>query len=114
MATSGQTQLQPPRERVGYEITYGSARERVGYNVNYITPRCVKGVDIEPLWKRPATEANIGLLVFGGGAIWATQVETIQFSNIVHLLLTPGPLEISAIGLLVWLHAKWRRSVRVR
>jgi hypothetical protein len=25
--------------------------------------------------------------------------------------LTPGPLGLAAIGILIWLHAKWRRSV---
>jgi len=104
----------PARERQGYDVDYGAPRHRVGYNVVYDGPRASKGVEFESWWQRPATEARLGLITFGGGAIWAAKVETIQISNIVHLLLTPGPLEISAIGLLVWLHAKWRKSVRIR
>jgi hypothetical protein len=104
----------PAREREGYDVDYGPARHRVGYNVVYDGPLAAKGVEIEPWWKRPATEARLGLITFGGGAIWAARVQTIQIANIFHLLLTPGPLEISAIGLLIWLHAKWRRSVRIR
>src|SRR5437879_1595570 len=104
----------PPREREGYEVNYGPGRHRVGYNVGYDGAHGTKGIEFERSWKRPATEARLGLLVFGGGAIWATKVQTIEIANIFHLLMTPGPLELSAIGLLVWLHAKWRSSVRVR
>jgi hypothetical protein len=95
-------------------VDYGPARHRVGYNVVYDGSQGTRSVEFEPWWKRPATEARVGLLTFGGGAIWATKVETIQISNVFHLLMTPGPLELSAIGLLIWLHAKWRRSVRLR
>ena len=104
----------PPRERMGYEVNYGPGRQRVGYSGDYGASRGVKKIDYEPWWRRPATEAHFGLVVFGGGLAWATQIHTIQFSNIFRLLLTPGPLEISAIGALIWLHAKWRRSVRIR
>jgi len=104
--------ISPPRQRQGYEIDYGAPRQRVGYNVD--GPRGNKGVEFESWWKRPATEAHLGLITFGGGAIWATKVETIDISNFVHLLMTPGPLELSAIGLLIWLHAKWRLSVRIK
>ena len=106
--------IPPPKEREGYAVDYGSSRHRVGYNVVYEGARGGSGIEIEPWWRRPATEARVGLLIFGGGAIWATKVQTIEMANIFHLLLTPGPLELSAIGLLVWLHAKWRRSVRLR
>jgi hypothetical protein len=94
-------------------VEYGSARHRVGYNA-VDGPRGGRSIDFEPWWKRPATEARLGLLTFGGGAIWATKVQTIDIFNNFHLLMTPGPLELSGIGLLIWLHAKWRRSVRLR
>jgi len=109
-ATAKPRPIPPPRERIGYEVNYG-ARERGGYNVS---PAAVGHIEREPFWRRVTTEERFGLLTFGGGAIWAAKVETIQISNIVHLLLTPGPLEISAIGLLIWLHAKWRRSVTLK
>ena len=103
-----------PRERVGYEVDYGAPRHRVGYAVDTASPRAVRHVELEPWWRRVTTEERLGLLIFGGGAIWAAKVETIQISNFLHLLLTPGPLELSATGVLIWLHAKWRRSVRVK
>ena len=100
-----------PRERMGYEVNYGSGRDR---GVATVDPRSVRRVEWEPWWRRVRTEERLGLITFGGGLIWATKVQTIQIANIFHLLLTPGPLEISAIGALIWLHAKWRRSVRLR
>lgn len=88
-------------------------RHRAGYEVNYSTPRSVKSIDRTPFCKRIKTEERFGSLVFWGGVIWAVQIATKDISNWMHLLLTPGPIEICGIGLLVWLHAKWRRSVRI-
>ena len=113
MAVSPAKRPVAPRERIGYEINYGGARERVGYNYDSASPRA-SSIDHEPWWRRIRTEERAGLLTFAGGLIWATKVQTIEISNIFRLLLTPGPLEISGIGLLVWLHAKWRRSVRIK
>jgi hypothetical protein len=107
--------IAPPPEREGYEIDYGGRLQRVSYTAGSPLP---KGrAELESWWKRPATEARLGLLVFGGGMIWATKVQviqTVQFANLFQLLMKPGPLETAAIGLLMWLHAKWRRAVRVR
>jgi hypothetical protein len=116
MATTAKPRpIAAPHEREGYEVEYGAMRHRVGYSVEYGGPlNTGRFVEAEPWWKRPATEARLGLITFGGGLIWATKVETIQISNVLHLLLTPGPIETAAIGALVWLHAKWRKSVRLK
>ncbi len=116
MPLVGQTSPRAPKERIGYEVNYGAPRERVGYSVNYDVPRSVKMIERDPFWRMPRNEARLGMLMFGGGVIWATKVQTqtIDFTNIFHLITTPGPLEISAIGLLIWLHAMWRKSIRVR
>jgi hypothetical protein len=88
-------------------------RERVGYSVNYVVPRAVKSVEWTPWWRLTRTEARLGSLTFWGGFAWAVQIATKDLANWIRLMLTPGPLEVSAVGLLIWLHAKWRRSVRV-
>lgn len=88
-------------------------RERLGYNVNYAAPRAAKSIEVTPLWRRIRTEERIGSLTFWGGVAWAVQIATKDIANFMRLLLTPGPLEVCGIGLLVWLHAKWRRSVRI-
>lgn len=59
-------------------------------------------------------EERFGSLMAGGGVIWTTQAVTNHFAGLNPInLLPPGPLETCAIGVLVWLHAKWRRSLRV-
>lgn len=53
-------------------------------------------------------------MISAAGVIWAVQLGTVHYSGMEFLSLPVGPLEISAIGILVWLHAKWRRSVILR
>ena len=61
-----------------------------------------------------STEERIGSLVAAGGTIWATYVATVDYSSLWRMQIAPpGPLEVCALGILVWLHAKWRRSTRV-
>jgi len=59
-------------------------------------------------------EESLGSLIAGGGIIWSVQEATKGLAEWWQLrLLPPGPLEVCAIGILIWLHAKWRRSVNV-
>ncbi len=61
-------------------------------------------------------EVRIGSLVAAGGLIWAVKVATSNFTGadaFSFARLPRGPLEICAIGILIWLHAKWRRSVEL-
>ena len=59
------------------------------------------------------TESRIGSLVAAIGVIWATHVSTQDFTTLNNLLPLPaGPLEVCAVGVLIWLHAKWRKSAR--
>jgi len=88
-------------------------RERVGYEVRYETPRAVKSIERIPFWKLIKTEERIGSLTFWGGVCWGVQVATKDIANWFRLLLTPGPLEVCGVGLLILLHAKWRRSVKI-
>ena len=63
---------------------------------------------------RISTEERFGVLVATGGIIWAVKTATQAPASLAQFsLLTPGPLEICAIGILVWLHAKWRRLTKV-
>ena len=45
---------------------------------------------------------------------WSVYVLTKNYPRLDVLWETSGPLEFCAITALVWLHAKWRRSVRPR
>ena len=61
-----------------------------------------------------STEERIGSLVAAGGTIWASYVATVDYASLWRMQIAPpGPLEVCALGILVWLHAKWRRSTRV-
>jgi hypothetical protein len=64
-------------------------------------------------WRRIKTEERLGSLIASGGLIWSAQALTVDIHDINSLMRTPGPLEFCAIGILIWLHAKWRRSVHV-
>lgn len=59
-------------------------------------------------------EERLGPMGSAAGIVWGVQVLTSHVSHWDAVWETPGPLEVSAIGILIWLHAKWRRSVRLR
>lgn len=67
----------------------------------------------EPLLSISAEE-RFGSLITAGALIWGAYVATSHFAGVISLdLVPPGPIEVCALGILVWLHAKWRRSTKV-
>ena len=61
-----------------------------------------------------AAEERLGSLIAAGGTIWGTYVATVDYASLWHIqILSPGPLEVCALGILAWLHAKWRRSTKI-
>jgi len=63
---------------------------------------------------RISTEERLGVLIAAVGIVWSVRTATQDLSSLTQFgLLNPGPLEICAIGILIWLHAKWRRLTRV-
>ncbi len=59
-------------------------------------------------------EERLGSLGAGFGIIWGVHVSATHPAILDALWETPGPLEACAIGTLIWLHAKWHRSTRLR
>jgi len=58
-------------------------------------------------------EERFGSLVAAAGTIWAVYVATQDYANLWRFsILPPGPVEVCALGILSWLHAKWRRSMK--
>ncbi|HYG97861.1 MAG TPA: hypothetical protein VD837_01930 [Terriglobales bacterium] len=57
------------------------------------------------------TEERIGSLIAAAGIIWAAHGVTSNPDALYTLPLQQGPLELCGIGILIWLHGKWRRSV---
>jgi hypothetical protein len=63
---------------------------------------------------RIKSEELLGSLVAAGGIIWGVRVAIQDMSTLWNLSIRqPGPLEVCSVGILLWLHAKWRRSVKV-
>jgi len=60
-------------------------------------------------------EERVASLIAAAGAIWGVYVATMDYTNLWRMkIMPPGPLEVCALGVLAWLHAKWRRSNQVR
>jgi hypothetical protein len=59
-------------------------------------------------------EERIASLIAAAGVIWAVKVTTSSMLPAYATLITTGPMEICALGILMWLHAKWRRTVEAQ
>jgi hypothetical protein len=58
-------------------------------------------------------EERVASLIAAGGAMWAVYVATVDINALWRVqIMPPGPVEVCALGVLAWLHAKWRRSVQ--
>ena len=58
-------------------------------------------------------EERLGSLIAAAGTAWTTYTATVDYAALWRMqILPPGPVEVCALGILVWLHAKWRRSSR--
>jgi hypothetical protein len=61
-----------------------------------------------------AAEERLGSLIAAGGTIWAAYVATSDYAGLWRMqIMPPGPVEVCILGVLAWLHAKWRRSMKV-
>jgi hypothetical protein len=59
-------------------------------------------------------EERLGSLLTAGGMGWLIYAATLDFNRMWQMrIMPPGPIEVCALGILLWLHAKWRRSIRV-
>lgn len=59
-------------------------------------------------------EERLGSLIAAAGTVWAVYVATVDYNSLWHMqIMPPGPVEVSLLGVLAWLHAKWRRSTTV-
>jgi len=54
-------------------------------------------------------EGMLGCLIAGGGLVWAARIATENFTDLRNFQMPPGgPMEICALGIVLWLHAKFR------
>ena len=54
-------------------------------------------------------EGTLGCLVAAAGMVWAAKIVTADFTGVPNLQLPPGgPMEVCALGIVIWMHAKFR------
>jgi len=97
-----------PAEREGYSDTPRAAYVAVAPSTPATPER--RGLSIR-------AESRIGILIMLPGIIWFIYNTLTQpgYLMIASVILPPtGPVGVTGIGILVWLHAKWRHSIRVR
>ena len=59
-------------------------------------------------------EERFGSLIAAGGVVWAAYVATVDYAGLWRMqIMPPGPVEVCILGVLAWLHAKWRRAMKV-
>lgn len=62
-----------------------------------------------------STEERLGSLIAASGLIWGAYTATQNFAGVFSLdLVRQGPVELCALGIVIWLHAKWRRATNVK
>lgn len=95
-------------------------RGREGYidsrpsNTVVTTPKSQSPVPLDRKLAGIRREEHFGSLVAAAGVIWGVYVATQNYDSLWHFQINPpGPLETCALGILAWLHAKWRRSLKV-
>ncbi|MBZ5567900.1 MAG: hypothetical protein LAN64_08630 [Acidobacteriia bacterium] len=57
-------------------------------------------------------EEQIASLIAAAGVIWGVKVVTSGPLPATAIVLPLGPLGTCGVGILIWLHAKWRRSLK--
>jgi hypothetical protein len=61
-----------------------------------------------------STEERLGSLIAAGGMIWGAYAATVDYAGVLSFeIVRAGPMEVCGLGILIWLHAKWRRSTKV-
>src|SRR5437870_12122021 len=92
----------------------GSERDSYSSNTD-VRRRPPPQTSSEGSWLGSRAEGRLGSLIAAAGAIWAVHEAAKGLANLFQLkILNPGALEVCAIGILIWLHAKWRRATKVR
>ncbi|MBI2678404.1 MAG: hypothetical protein HYX28_06455 [Candidatus Koribacter versatilis] len=93
-----------PHERVGYEHKRPTAAYAAAGSTTVIQ---------RTRFHRAWVEERVGSLTAAGAMFWAAytiaRTGGLRLDSLLH---TPGPIEVAAVGILVWLHAKWLRSTR--
>jgi hypothetical protein len=113
--TTSERRAQPPRVSLGAADHWPVEREGYGKDIPIAYAPLNRQRSAPQLRRWIRAEERLGSLIAGGGTIWTAYAVTNHYAGITRIgILPPGPLEVCAIGILIWLHAKWRKSVQTR
>lgn len=60
-------------------------------------------------------QARLAGLICGGGLAWCAYITTNNFTSFANIHIPDGgPKEVIALGVVIWLHSKYRRMVEIR
>ncbi len=59
-------------------------------------------------------QERIASLIAAGGLIWGVHTATQHFTSLDKLQLNMDAVYTAVLGIVLWLHAKWRRSLDMR
>jgi hypothetical protein len=59
-------------------------------------------------------QERLGSLIAAAGMAWSVYAATVDYNNLWRMqIMPPGPVEVCLLGILAWIHAKWRRATRI-
>ena len=103
----------PPIPRAGRSAEWPYERE--GYSdIPSPAYASAPSLNVTPPSNSGRLEAFLGSVLAGCGAVWTAQVVTSTGLSPTALTLNSHPIELTGLGVLLWLHGKWRRSTLVR
>jgi len=60
------------------------------------------------------TEERLGSLLAASGTAWLVYAATTDLAHIWQMrVMQVGPVEVCVLGILLWIHGKWRRSIKL-
>jgi hypothetical protein len=102
----------PPSDYIDWDARREGYVESPNKFVPVVTlPKNVKKDPAQNKLDSIRTEELWASLIAAGGTLWAVYVATTDYDSLWRMqIMPPGPVEVCALGILAWLHAKWRRS----
>src|SRR5947209_4250507 len=89
--------------------------EREGYSdTPHPAYASAPAAEVKPAGSSSRLEAFLGSVMAGSGAVWTAQVITQSGLTPGTLTLHSHPIELTGLGVLLWLHGKWRKSTQLR
>ena len=77
-------------------------------------PKAAKKQSSEGTLLSVRTEERLGSVLAASGTAWLVYAATADLAHLWQMrVMQVGPVEVCVLGILLWLHGKWRRSIKV-